>query len=47
MTFIDTDDERVNAAIGVPYRVKYGDSGYVTPMITEPACSTTIKLVPR
>ena len=47
VTFIDTDDPSINAAIDVRYRAKYGDSGYVTPMVTEPARSTTIKLVPR
>jgi hypothetical protein len=47
VAFIDTDDPSVNAAIDVRYRAKYGDSGYVTPMVTEPAHSTTIKLVPR
>lgn len=47
VTFMDTDDPSVNAAIDVRYRAKYGDSGYVTPMVTEPARSTTIKLVPR
>jgi hypothetical protein len=39
VTFIGTDDEGVNAAIDVPYRAKYGDSGYVTAMITEPTRS--------
>jgi hypothetical protein len=39
VTFIGTDDESVNAAIDVPYRAKYGDSGYVTAMITEPTRS--------
>jgi hypothetical protein len=47
VTLIDTDDPGVNAAIDVRYRAKYGDSGYVTAMVTEPARSTTIKLVPR
>ena len=47
VTFLDTDDPSINAAIDVRYRAKYGDSGYVTPMVTEPARSTTIKLVPR
>ncbi len=47
VTLIDTDDPRVNAAIDVRYRAKYGNSRYVTPMVTEPARSTTIKLVPR
>jgi hypothetical protein len=47
VTFVDTDDASVNAAIDVRYRAKYGNSSYVTAMITEPARSTTIKLVPR
>jgi hypothetical protein len=47
VTFVDTEGAGVNAAIDVRYRAKYGDSGYVTPMVTEPARSTTIKLVPR
>lgn len=47
VTFIDIADEGVNAAIDVRYRAKYGDSRYVTPMVTEPARSTTVKLVPR
>lgn len=47
VTLIDTDDPAVNAAIDVRYRAKYGDSGYVTAMITEPARATTIRLIPR
>jgi hypothetical protein len=47
VSFIDIDEPGVNAAIDVRYRAKYGDSGYATPMVTEPARSTTIKLVPR
>jgi hypothetical protein len=47
VTFIETDDEGVNAAIDVRYRAKYGDSRYATPMVTEPARSTTLRLVPR
>jgi hypothetical protein len=45
--FVETDDAGLNAAIDVRYRAKYGDSGYATPMVTEPARSTTIRLVPR
>jgi hypothetical protein len=47
VTFIDTPDVNVNAAIDVRYRAKYGDSRFATPMVTEPARSTTIRLVPR
>jgi hypothetical protein len=47
VTLIDTHDPAANAAIDVRYRAKYGDSSYVTPMVTEPARSTTIRLVPR
>lgn len=47
VTFIDTLEQPVNAAIDVAYRAKYSDSRYATPMVTEPARSTTIMLVPR
>jgi hypothetical protein len=47
VTFVDTDEKSANAAIDVAYRAKYGDSRFATPMVTEPARSTTIRLVPR
>jgi hypothetical protein len=47
VTFIDIHEKRVNAAIDVAYRAKYGDSRYATPMVTEPARSTTLRLAPR
>lgn len=47
VTFVATREKPVNAAIDVAYRAKYGRSRYVTPMVTEPARSTTIKLIPR
>ena len=47
VAFVETEDASVNAAVDVRYRAKYGDSGYATPMVTEPARSTTLKLVPR
>ena len=39
--------EGINNAVDVAYRSKYGRSRYATPMVTEPARSTTLKLVPR
>jgi hypothetical protein len=45
--FVDIEDEGVKNAVDVAYRAKYGTSGYVADMVTEPARSTTIKLVPR
>jgi hypothetical protein len=45
--FAATREKPLNAAIDVVYRAKYGDSPYVTPMVSEPALSTTIKLLPR
>jgi hypothetical protein len=47
VTFVDTPEKPLNAAIDVAYRAKYGDSRYAPPMVSEPARSTTIRLVPR
>jgi hypothetical protein len=47
VTFVETHEKPVNAAIDVAYRAKYGDSRFATPMVTEPARSTTLRLVPR
>jgi hypothetical protein len=47
VTFVETHEKPLNAAIDVAYRAKYGDSRYATPMVSEPARSTTIRLVPR
>jgi hypothetical protein len=47
VVFVEAQDKSVNAAIDVAYRAKYGDSRYATAMVTEPARSTKIKLLPR
>ena len=47
VVFIPVGEEGVNTAVDVAYRSKYGRSRYATPMVTEPARSTTLKLVPR
>jgi hypothetical protein len=47
VTFVETHEKPVNAAIDVAYRAKYGDSRFATPMVTEPARSTTLRIVPR
>src|SRR5437763_16753738 len=44
VTFVETREKPVNAAIDVAYRAKYGDSRFATPMVTEPARSTTLRL---
>ena len=45
--FVPVSEQGINNAIDVAYRSKYGRSRYATPMVTEPARSTTLKLVPR
>jgi hypothetical protein len=47
VTFVEAPEKPVNASIDVAYRAKYGDSPYATPMVSEPARSTTLRLVPR
>jgi hypothetical protein len=47
VTLVDVAEKPVNAAIDVAYRAKYGNSRYATAMVTEPARSTTIRLLPR
>jgi len=47
--FVDVDDDSVNQGVDAAYRTKYGRyaDSYLTPMVSEPARSTTFKLVPR
>ena len=47
VVFVAISEEGINNAIDVAYRSKYGRSRYATPMVTEPARTTTLKLVPR
>ncbi|WP_262698493.1 MULTISPECIES: DUF2255 family protein [Streptomyces] len=45
VTFTPVDDPAVNDRVDGAYRVKYGRySGYVEPMVAEPARATTLRL---
>lgn len=47
--FVDVADDSANQGVDAGYRTKYGRyaDSYVTPMVSEPARSTTLKLVPH
>jgi hypothetical protein len=47
VAFEPVSEEGLKNAIDVAYRSKYGRSRYATTMVTEPARSTMLKLVPR
>jgi hypothetical protein len=47
VALVPVSEEGTNNAIDVAYRSKYGRSRYATPMVSEPARSTTLKLIPR
>lgn len=48
VTFAPVGDPAVNDGVDGAYRAKYGRySGYVEPMVAEPARATTLRLSPR
>jgi hypothetical protein len=47
VVFVPVTEEGINNAIDVAYRSKYRRSRYATSMVTDPARSTTLKIVPR
>jgi hypothetical protein len=47
VVFVAVGEAGINNAVDVAYRGKYGRSRYTTPLVTEPARSTRLKLVPR
>src|SRR5262249_28630282 len=47
VVFVADSERGINNAIDVAYRAKYGRSRYATRMVSEPARSTTLNLVPR
>ena len=47
VVFVAVGEQGLNNAVDVAYRSKYGRSRYATPMVSEPAHSTTLTVVPR